>query len=159
MEPKKYVTIQGLLQEGNNYTEDVETSKGVFQIRPMTLGEKAEIQVNSMAGVKAGAKTDAFSKDGKGELSEADVNIDLTEMQKAQWEAKFKVLAYGLSTGKQRYNSDTIKRVSLTTADVDTLYQRIMAISEVTPDELVPFRQDEDGDGDGASNDDGSSIS
>jgi hypothetical protein len=80
-------------------------------------------------------------------------------MQKAQWEAKFKVLAYGLSVGKQRYTPDTIKRVSLTTNDVDILHKSILAISEVTPDELVPFRQDEDGESDSTSSDDGSSAS
>lgn len=159
MEPGKYVTIQGLLAQGNKYTEDVETSKGVFQIRPMTVGERAEIQVNSMAGIKSKTTADIFSDNPEKLGAEADVDIDFTAMQTAQWEAKIKVLAYGLSVGKQSYKPDTIKKVCLTNSDVDILHKSIMAISEVTPDELVPFRQDGEGKSDGPGDVDGGSTS
>ncbi len=159
MEPKRYVTIQGLLVEGKKYTEDVETSVGTFQIRALSWGEKAEIQSASMAGIKTKTKADIFSEKAEQSGAEADVDIDFTVMQKQQWETKFKVLAYGLSVNKQRYTPDTVKKVSLSTTVFDLLHARILAISEVTPDELEPFREDQNGDSNIESNSNGSSSS
>lgn len=157
MEKEKIVTISSLLTKGNEHIEEVETPAGVFEIRPLTWGEKAEIQSSSMSGVKS--KTKASIKDTSATPEETEVDIDFVQMQKQQWEAKFKVVAYGLSVRKQRYNADTIKKVPLTTETLDILHDAILAISEVTPSELVPFREDGDGSDDSEHGEDGSSTS
>ena len=52
-----YIDVKSLIVNGKNHISDCATDAGIFRIRALTLGERAEIQSRAMAGIKTtGAK-------------------------------------------------------------------------------------------------------
>ena len=129
--------IRSLIANGINHSEFVETEIGQFEIRPLSMGEKAEIEAMGASGLKTSAKAD-----GRNPNMDAIISIDMSAIKQAENEARFKTLAYGLSTkNKTALKVEDIKKLVIKEEVIEQVYKRICEISELNAEGLLPFRE------------------
>ncbi len=138
---KRIVDVGALVSEGKDIIIDYETKMGIFKIRPLALGEIGQIKALKSRGVKTSA-TAVSGKDGKNEPKDATANVDNELVTKGVWEAKFAVLAFGLSVDNQRYNPETIKKLKIPLSIMEDIHAKIIEITEVGVEDVKPFSDD-----------------
>jgi len=126
MEPAQRVKLSSLLINGAAHVELIETEIGVFGVRPLTNGERAQVKARRGMGLKQKTRVDPVTGQPSGAI---DMEIDLEKSELADEEAKFLALAFGLSVEGESYSVRDIKRWTAPEGVLDTLYERICEIS------------------------------
>ncbi|MEE9304002.1 MAG: hypothetical protein V3U84_09460, partial [Thiotrichaceae bacterium] len=137
--PENILTVEALLKKGLDIKFPVSTSMGIFEVRPLSLGEQSEVKALEQRGVsvKASGSNKRKGEDIGPDSTEAIVNNEL--MVKGQEEAKMTRVAYGLSVDKKRYTAETIKKLKLPRMIFEDVNAQIKTISEVGEPIVKPF--------------------
>ena len=130
------VNFESLVINGSNHIEPVETEIGLFKVRPLTIGERSQIKAMAWRAISA-------RKDKKSQLDKPDMDISLSmdAVKESQDEQRFMVLAKGLSCNGKEFEIEQIKSWIIKESILDLLFDRILAISEVSIEDLKPFSE------------------
>lgn len=123
-------TIANLVVNGKRAVVEVEVDGTTYQIRPLTIGERA--QIKALSGRALGLKVNT------GTLA-TEVEVNTEELLKATELQNVHILAAGLSVEKQ-LTSDEVSTWLLPGKVVQKLVEEILRISELSIDDIAPFR-------------------
>jgi len=135
MDENDILTKEKVLK-GKDYTETVEISIGTFNIRPLTIGEKATIKSLSLKDIKA---------TGKVNDSNPEIQVDLKTQSEQASLADFSLIACGLSCENEKWSVAEVKQIKITDDDVTKLVNAILNISHAEVGDILPFRYQKQG--------------
>lgn len=120
---------------GTEATETIIINNEPMEIRPLSSGELAKLQVIEKKGFSMKVGIGAKGKRTNVETSNTDVDINAGEFTQYQSEALFKAVAWGLSIDGEKVTPERVK--NLPAGVPEQIFQEIVRISNLNNNDLT----------------------
>lgn len=130
--------------KGREVVREVEIEDlGIVKIRPLTLGERSQVEALQFAGIKASQRSRGMTggrkiKDVPGGNEESqEMTMDMDRFMSNKFKSEAMTVAFGLSCDGNKYSPDEIMKSKLSASAFQSLLQEIQKLSGLGNEEVV----------------------
>lgn len=144
---RDYVTLESLLVNGTKHAEEVETSVGTFQVRPLSKGERDTVKSIGQRGIRTDmdmpVREAMQNRNDKsaGLPQSVKINLDMETLTASSDAAQNQLVAFGLSVESKSYKPRDVERARLSDDDFNLLVGKILEISDMKLEDVEFFRE------------------
>ena len=120
---------------GTEATETITINDEIIEIRPLTSGELAKLQVIEKKGFSMKVGVGPQGKRANVQTSNTDVDVNAGDFTQYQSEALFKAVAWGLSVDGEKVQPEQVQ--TLPAGVPEQIFQEIVRISNLNNNDLT----------------------